>query len=204
VKANSHALVILGIFAGLTASGQESKPLWLDQPVKRWNKAGASIPHAPRDPSRLDEIPPICKTAPKAPKTAEERAIAAAGWMIFGSFDSAERSNVNRGRDRIVVVGAMANMDGMCRPDLYQNFVFVDGAYAGTLSPGLMNARSDGSSVRINFPAPGQITADFTRYTEKDPLCCPSRISEAVFEVKRERGKPVIAAVAVNTHPSDR
>ena len=97
----------------------------------------------------------------------------------------------------------MASMDGMCRPDMYQYFVFVDGVYAGTLSPRLMDSRSDESAVAIRFPAPGKIAADFTRYSEKDPMCCPSRMTELTFEIAREKGKAVVSWIAAKTRPSD-
>ena len=45
----------------------------------------------------------------------------------------------------------MPLLDGMCRPNLYQDFVFVDGKFARTLSPSLMNARSDGASQKVRF-----------------------------------------------------
>jgi hypothetical protein len=87
----------------------------------------------------------------------------------------------------------------MCRPDSYQDFVFVNGKFAGTLSPILMNARSDGGAVKITFPAAVKILVDFDRYTDKDPLCCPSRISEGTFEIRYEGGKPVVVLSGVRT-----
>jgi len=125
----------------------------------------------------------------------EELAVAGRGWMLFGNFHD------NSGT---VVIGAMANLDGMCRVDMYQDFVFVKGIYAGTLSPKLMNARSDGGSVTIGFSKPGGITARFNRYTEKDPLCCPSRISEATYEIQQTGGKPAVALISVQTRPAER
>jgi hypothetical protein len=87
----------------------------------------------------------------------------------------------------------------MCRPDLYQDFVFVNGKFAGTISPTLMNARSDGGAVKIAFPAAVKILVEFSRFTDKDPLCCPSRISEGTFEIRYEGGKPVVVLTGVRT-----
>jgi hypothetical protein len=90
----------------------------------------------------------------------------------------------------------------MCRPDPYQHFVFVRGKFAGTLSPRLMRARSDGSLNKVNFTGPGKIVADFSRYTGADPLCCPSQISEATYEVRERSGRPVVILVGVRTRPT--
>ena len=68
-------------------------------------------------------------------------------------------------------------LDGMCRPNPYQYFAFVRGKFAGTLSPGLIRDRSDGSVNKVSFAGRGKIVAAFSRYTAADPLCCPSRIS---------------------------
>jgi hypothetical protein len=101
----------------------------------------------------------------------------------------------------VTVVGASEDLDGMCRPNLYQDFVFVDGKFAETLSPSLMYARSDGGSRKVSFPAPNRILVEFDRYTDKDPLCCPSRISEATFEIHKEGGQPIVNLLSVRTRP---
>jgi hypothetical protein len=102
----------------------------------------------------------------------------------------------------VTVVGGALGEDGMCRPDPYQHFVFVRGRFAGTLSPRLMRARSDGSLNKADFFGPGKIVADFSRYTGADPLCCPSGISEATYEVREKSGKPLVILVGVRTRSS--
>ena len=163
---------------------------WLDAPPKQWNKAGGNIPRA-RNPDKF--YLEMCKAEIEKPKTPEESAVVGRGWMLFGS-------SVVRG---ITVVSGTESFDGMCRPDLYQDFVFVKGMFAGTLSPGAMNSRGDGSEVAFTFPAPDKIQSEFHRYTEKDPRCCPSRISEATYEIQDVLGKPVVALVAVRTRPAN-
>ena len=179
------------LLAASVALSQVPSGAWLDSQPKKWNRAGMPLPHAP-DIDR-DHIPSICKPLPQRTGTPEERTVTAAGWLVFMSVRD------SRG---VTVVGASADLDGMCRPNLYQDFVFVDGKFAGTLSPLLMNARSDGASQNVSFPAPNKILVRFNRYTTKDPLCCPSRISGALYEIRKEAEQPIAILVSVQTRPA--
>src|SRR5262245_11835167 len=165
--------------------------VWLDSQPKPVNRRGMPLPHAPD--IDQDEIPSICKPLPRRTGTPEERAVTAAGWLVFTSLPDGHG---------VTVVGASADLDGMCRPNQYQDFVFVDGKFAGTLSPLLMGARSDGGAVKISFPGLSKILVEFDRYTARDPLCCPSRISEAIYEVRKEAGQPVVILTSVRTRPA--
>ena len=82
----------------------------------------------------------------------------------------------------MLVVRGAANYDGMCRPRDYQDFVFVRGAFAGTLSPQPMDSRSDGAVNQVSVQS-GRVTGEYARYAPADPLCCPSRATSVVFEV---------------------
>jgi hypothetical protein len=159
----------------------------------QWNRPGGAIPNAPENADR-EEIPKICMEGRPLPKTAQERAAARAGWMLFATFDD---------RHGLTVIGAAANFDGMCRADQYQDFVFVNGKFAGTLSPKPMGARSDGSSITITFPATGKIVATFDRYVPRDPLCCPSRISEGEYAIGERAGNPIVVLKKVLTRPAE-
>jgi hypothetical protein len=130
----------------------------------------------------------------KTAQTPEGRAVVEKNWML------ANETHDNRG---IVVVTAMQEFDGMCRPNRFQDFVFVNGKYAGTLSPVLMDSRTDGSSIRAALPEPGKVYAEFERYVLRDPMCCPSRVSEAMYEIRDAGGKPVVALVSVRTRPTN-
>jgi hypothetical protein len=87
----------------------------------------------------------------------------------------------------------------MCRPFVYNVFVFSQGTYAGTLSPDNMNSRFDGSlfigpgqQVAVIGPS-GSISANFIRYADTDPLCCPSRgVTHVVYSVSTTSGQPVV------------
>ncbi|MFT3743381.1 MAG: LppP/LprE family lipoprotein [Pyrinomonadaceae bacterium] len=84
---------------------------------------------------------------------------------------------------QVTVVNGMAGADGMCRPSLYNTFVFVGGRFAGTLSPTTMESRSDGSLSRATLNSPENITAEFSRYRSSDALCCPSQTSFVTYSV---------------------
>ena len=184
---------LLSLLALVSIPGPAQIPsgAWLDSQPQPWNRPGMVLPRAP-DLDR-DEIPSICKPLPRRSDTPEERAVTQAGWIVFTAL---------RDGHGVTVVGASGDLDGMCRPNQYQDCVFVDGRFAGTLSPILMGARSDGGSVKISFPGTRRILAEFDRYTANDPLCCPSRISEATYELRTEAGRPVVILTSVRTRPA--
>ena len=57
------------------------------------------------------------------------------------------------------MISGLAAYDGMCRPLGYQSFVFVDGVFAGTVSPEPMNSRTTGAATDVNLRYADQ--ADF-------------------------------------------
>jgi hypothetical protein len=165
---------------------------WLDGAPVQWNRPGSKLPKPPKDAER-NITPEYCKAHERLVSSQEERVLADADWIVFASF---------QGGNGVAVVAGALSEDGMCRPDPYQYFVFVRGKFAGTLSPRLMRARSDGSLNKVDFAGPGKIVADFSRYTGVDPLCCPPRISEATYEVREGSGRPVVILVGVRTRPT--
>jgi len=82
----------------------------------------------------------------------------------------------------------------MCRPSGYNVFVFVGGRYAGTLSPEPMTSRLDGASGDVRLALP-QVVVEFARYTEKDPLCCPSLRSTVSFRIDRTKTGVVVVPI---------
>ena len=87
-----------------------------------------------------------------------------------------------------------AAVDGMCRPSQYQGFVFVNGTFAGTLSPHVMADRSDGALALFAFTIFGEDSfyATYARYSDDDPLCCPHASTEVRFSVTKKGGASVI------------
>jgi hypothetical protein len=159
--------------------------IWLDAPLINWNPAGRPIPPA----ARGDWTPPndpMCVRLNRPPETAEDRAVAAAGWTLWGPYERGWGVSFVRG---------LAGYDGMCRPMDYQVFVFVDGAYAGTIAPLPMASRSDGSGD-ARLDAGGEVSATFTRYAPTDALCCPSRPSVWVtYRIERTPFGPSLVPV---------
>jgi LppP/LprE lipoprotein len=193
------AILFLALVPTLSPGQDQPAGTWLDSALVQWNRAGASIPlpafvgiGRPQDVER-NITPEYCKSHERPVRLPEERVVAGAGWLVFAS---------SQGKDGLTVVGGAHSLDGMCRPDPYQYFVFVRGKFAGTLSPGLMRARSNGSVNRVSLAGRGKIVATFSRYTAADPLCCPSRLSEATYEIRQESGQPVAIVVGVRTRPT--
>jgi hypothetical protein len=163
---------------------------WLDRPATQWSTPGMAIPQAPpRDPAADQR----CFDAIVVPDTAAKQALVAAGWFLFGTQVAVSG---------VEIISGQSSADGMCRPTGYQTFVFVDGTFAGTLSPGLMHSRDDGALVEAMPVEGNRVTASYVRYTDRDPLCCPSARTTARFEIVREGGVPVVLYRSSGTVPT--
>jgi hypothetical protein len=185
------ALVSLHASALQAGAVQAPSSSWLDRALANWNRAGQSVTTAPPSSESSAAIVSRCKLTPPA-STRAEQAVQAAGWIPFWNFDQ------QLVRDDVEIVGGMSAADGMCRPMSYNLFVFVSGRFAGTLSPAPMNSRSDSSSgvVRVQPPT---VTADFSRYTSTDPLCCPSSRVTLRYRVDRSAEGPLVVPVEIRT-----
>jgi len=159
---------------------------WLDQPLASWNQAGVTIPAAPA-PKGDSPTDPRCARGVRPPETPSERLVSSAGWSLYAE---------PKKRGTVTVLLGEASIDGMCRPWDYQAFVFVKGAFAGTLSPSVMDSRTDGALSEIRFPAPSAIEVVFLRYTDTDPLCCPSRLTTVRYRIERGPKGPVVVPVS--------
>lgn len=180
------ALALAGCASGPSARGGG----WLDRPLTSWNRAGGPVPPAPAPTAQQADNRERCRSGIRAPASPPDRAVSAAGWWLVGPPQVFGEATV--------LVGA-ADWDGMCRPWSYQAFVFAGERFAGTLSPTLMDSRTDGAFQAVRLASPFHLTGDFVRYTAQDPLCCPSRVSEVAYKVDSTRAGPVVLAVAVLT-----
>ena len=171
---------------GAPAMPAHADGTWLDQPLVNWNVPGAAVPAAPAG----DFSNPMCGQDARPAETAEDQAVSDAGWTLFGAY---------QGGWGITVVSGLAGYDGMCRPFGYQFFVFVNGAFAGTVSPAPMDSRFDGSATIVRLETSGRLAAQFSRYSDSDPLCCPSRISFVTYGFDASQGAPVLAPISVST-----
>jgi LppP/LprE lipoprotein/META domain len=162
---------------------------WLDQskPVS-WNTSGAMLPSAPQMEPALD---PRCQTLARPPELEADKRLTDLGWHLVGEY---------QGGWGALVIQATAGYDRMCRPRAYQVFVFLHGMFAGTLSPGTMDSRTDGALSRVSLQDGRRLVADYLRYTPSDPLCCASRTTTVVFEIDPDQAavRPVSASTSSN------
>ena len=163
---------------------------WLDhaKPAS-WNTPGMSIPVTPPKQGAVD---PRCRTGARPAELDADRRLQAKGWDLFGEYE---------GGWQTVVIRATADYDGMCRPLQYQVFVFVRGAFAGTLSPKPMDSRTDGALKSVSLQSNGRLIAEYLRYAATDALCCASRTSAVEFEIPN--GSTVVRPVFASTSPNN-
>jgi hypothetical protein len=149
---------------------------WLDEskPVS-WAVPGAAIPRAPQ---RAGTVDPRCRALARPPESDADKRLTAQGWDLIGAY---------QGGWGILVLQGTAGYDGMCRPQAYQEFVFVRGVFAGTLSPAPMDSRADGSLQGVRLRGDQQLVAEYARYARSDALCCPSRTTSVVFEIAADQ-----------------
>lgn len=188
--ADVGALLTVTLLMASFLDAQKLEPSWLDRPLSNWNTSGRSLTAAPRTDETTAELAKRCDSLVRR-DTPGERALANAGWLPFHLFD---RQIV---QGDVEILGAMADADGMCRPAEFNVFVFVGGQFAGTLSPALMTSRTDGSAGVVRLAADGMIAAQFERYSEKDPLCCPSGRMAVRYRIERKPGAAIVVPVSV-------
>ena len=186
-------IAVLGFALADTPSAR-ADGAWLDGPLQNWNQPNQPVPIAPvvqNEPGN-----PQCLNTVRSPETDEDRAVAAAGWKLVGTF---------QGGFGAMVVTATTDFDGMCRPNGFQVFVFYHENFVGTVSPDLMVSRTDGSLQRVFLSAsitasePPALNADFSRYSEQDALCCPSRVSSVNYSIEFAGGGWVLVPTSVST-----
>lgn len=175
---------------GLLTAGPLAAGAWLDAPLEGWNRSGAALLQEPAAEGGPD---PRCREQARAAAGAEDRTVVAAGWSLVGPLQVFGDTSV---------VTATSDFDGMCRWRGYQVFVFSGGRFAGTLSPQPMNSRTDGAAVQVHLYGDSNLTAEFARYTDKDPMCCPSRTSVVTYRLERTLEGPVVVPVTVSTAPT--
>lgn len=167
MKLRQFTPILLILLLAAAVSAQTS---WLDRPLRNWNTGDGVVPNAPRT---LAPIEGNCRDQIRTPESVADRAVTRAGWQLFGA---------SHNYSPVTVVMAMASVDGMCRPNQYNAFVFVNNRFAGTLSPDPVSSRTDGAFGKIQL-FKDAMTAEFARYTSNDPLCCPSQTSMVSYSV---------------------
>jgi LppP/LprE lipoprotein len=186
VQVTSLTIAIVACHPGVGRS-QVKRASWLDEPKPAaWNKPGLPIPTAPKIQEAVD---PRCRDMARPPQLSEDKRLRDQGWDLVGAY---------QGGWQILVIRGTASYDGMCRPRQYQDFVFVRGVFAGTLSPQGMDSRTDGALGRVSLQSNSRLTAQYDRYTATDPLCCPSMTTSVVFEIGDDASalRPVSASTS--------
>jgi heat shock protein HslJ len=185
VRVTSLTVAIVAFHSGI-ALAQGKIASWLDdaKPLS-WNRPGGSIPDAP---TSADIANPKCRELARPPQLDEDKRLRDEGWDLVGAYQGGWQS---------VVIRGTAGYDGMCRPRQYQDFVFVRGLFAGTLSPQPMDSRADGALARVFLQSSSQLVAEYNRYSATDPLCCPSRTTRVVFEIAND--PPIVRPASAST-----
>ncbi|QYO65773.1 YbaY family lipoprotein [Leptolyngbya sp. 7M] len=178
--------IVLGIL--LFVAGASGQTPWLDRPLSNWNSGNGVIPNAPRS-TASSPTSTMCAPTVRRPESLNDRALTRAGWHLYGPAYT---------YGQISIITAMASVDGMCRPNQYNGFVFVGTRFAGTLAPVFSEARSDGALSRINLYTPDDLSVEFVRYTSNDPLCCPSQTSYVTYKITTGT-RPTVSAEDVET-----
>jgi hypothetical protein len=192
-----HVHAALVAVLALLLTPMSSQAAWLDADAPTsWNQRGSALPSVLNVQGNDD---PRCRATERPAETREDRALTARGWRLFHEYQAGWE---------VKVIWALSSYDGMCRPWGYQAFVFVGGAFAGTLSPSPMNARTDASLFSAQLLAArvggDPLVATFHRYADSDPLCCPSRQTVVRYRVDRSQRAPLLIPVSASTsatHP---
>jgi hypothetical protein len=174
-------VIILPLMAPSLTSAQEET--WLDGDLASWNTPGMAIPTAPTVDGNPD---PQCAERERPAETEEDDALIAEGWRLFLPYQ--------RGWG-VTLVSGLAAYDGMCRPLGYQSFVFVDGVFAGTVSPEPMDSRTTGAATDVNLYYADLVSAEYLRYAPDDPLCCASGTDSVQFTIEDTADGPVLNPV---------
>ena len=174
-----NALLAVGILVLCSAPVAQAQQSWLDAPRQDWNSAGMPVPRPPQE----VVIDTFCESAMRPPETPEDDVLIAAGWRLSVPY---------QGAWGVKVIEGIAAQDGMCRPIRYQQFVFVEGAFAGTIAPAPMNSRA-GDPGKVSWFSRDAVIVDFARFKAGDSFCCPSGTPIAMpMKVDRTPSGPVL------------
>jgi hypothetical protein len=174
---------------GTAQSGDvRSGASWLDRPLTAWNKAGAAVPSPSQKPSQPAALIKRCRLT--SPTQAGAAAVAAAGWVPYLHQDRA------LARDGVEIVGGLADAGAACDPAGFNLFVFVNGRFAGTLSPAPMTTSRDGVAGAVRLVSADSLTTEFARFAPGDLECCPSTRVRVTYRIDRGE-RPAIVATGV-------
>ncbi len=166
-------ILIFAFVAMSLSSNAFAQSDWLDmKPLPNWNSRSRAILQTKKMPS--GELVQ-CGKFVRQPTLAADKLLAKSGWTLVGPAQVYGKTTV---------VSWAQGFDGMCRPREFQTLVFVGNRVAGTLSPGPMDSRTDGSLVNVKMTSETTLTAEYVRYRPSDALCCPYKTEAVTFIIK--------------------
>jgi LppP/LprE lipoprotein len=187
IRRLSAGVLLSVVFAAVpsTVARAQDSGTWLDQPLANWNQAGMSVP-TPVAPTG-DLLNPSCTSTLRWAETPADQVLVDAGWTLQAPY---------LGGWGITSVYGGSAYDGMCRPLGYNAFIFVNGVFAGTISPEPMDSRTTGAGTVTGIQN-GRVNARYVRFAPTDPLCCPSLAAvDITFEVQTTPDGPVLAPLS--------
>lgn len=164
------ASFVIGFIFGGNVFAQSD---WLDmKPLPSWNSRSRAILQTAKISN--DELK-RCSVVVRQPTLPQDFLLTKMNWTLVGAAQI---------HGKTTVIGVAEAFDGMCRPLKFQTLVFVGNRVAGTLSPGLMNSRTDGSLTTVKMISEKSLTAEYVRYRATDALCCPYKTEAVMFVIK--------------------
>lgn len=152
--------------------------------------AQGGVPASSLDAAAYAALEKRCGT-PKAALPESVRALQRARWVPYLHLDQAIA------RSGIEVVGGMTTASPGCEPESFNLFVFVDGAFAGTLSRAAMMPSRDRVAGAVRITGTDTLTVEFARFMPGDADCCPSSRERVSYRL--EKTGTVATLVATDT-----
>jgi hypothetical protein len=151
---------------------------WVDELTTGWNVPGGVVP-PPSDAAEVGD----CGAVLREPETDADAQVAAAGWALYGGYQTGWG---------LSVVHGLSRLDENCRPASFQAFVFRDGVFAGTISPEEMAAQTDGALEAVTVTENGGLRAIFQRWGPDHQGCCSEGYSALDMQVPPTASVPVL------------
>jgi LppP/LprE lipoprotein len=192
VRRFSHHATILLLWLSVPSVASvvaQTSTHWLDRPLTHWNKPGAALPSPAQKPVATAALARRCSLNASTPASAAA-AVTAAGWIPYLHQDRA------LAREGVDVIAGLSDANAACEPVGFNLFVFVDGRFAGTLSPVAMTTGRDGVAGAVRLVDSHTLTAEFARFVPGDLECCPSTRVRVTYRIDRG-GQPAVGATAV-------
>jgi LppP/LprE lipoprotein len=149
--------------------------------------AQTSVPTSSLDAGSQGALEKRCGT-PKAASPESVSALQRARWVPFLHLDQAIA------RNGIEVVGGMTAATPGCVAESFNLFVFVDGAFAGTLSRTAMTPSRDSVAGAVRITGADTLTVDFARFLPGDADCCPSSRERVTFRIEKKGAGATLVA----------